>query len=471
MSAWFPPPLPTDRPAYLGIADAIGDAIAAGALGGGERLPTVRELATHLGVATATALRGYAEAEQRGLTTATVGRGSFVRPAEEIQAAWRAPFATRGFVAPDVYDLRSRVVPGPSEWATPEGFRELLPARRHQAALLSVAYTLTDGTDPWTLREAGVQWAERCGVPLTPDHVLIAAGGQHAVAAALSAVSPTRAPVVVPALTNSGALIAAHRLGIPLVPVRADAHGLDTRHLERTCRSAHPCAIYCAPASGNPMPSAMSADRRSALVRIATQHKLWIIEDDEAGVIVQRDSPALATVLPRQTLWLGSVSQSLGFGFRLAFVGAPPALAAPMQEALRAFAWTAATPGALLAARWLADGTIERVIRLRRAAIARRLAVVRRALGRRRYVMMRGVPYVWLEVPPGWRADTLHAALLAAGVSVAPCAQFTAGAVRPPQGVRLSAGALLSIGQYADALRRVADVCAHPSRARRARLL
>jgi DNA-binding transcriptional MocR family regulator len=466
MSAWLPPPLPTDRPAYLGIADAIGDAVAAGTLAGGERLPTVRDLATQLGIATATALRGYAEAERRGLTTGTVGRGSFVRAAEELQAAWRAPFATRGFVAPGVYDLRSRVVPGPAEWATPHGFRALLPSPRHQAALLSVAYTLTEGTDPWTLREAGVQWAERCGVHLTPDHVLIAAGGQHAVAAALSAVSATRAPVIVPALTNSGALIAAHRLGVPLVPVRADAHGFDTRHLERICRSTHPCAIYCAPAAGNPMPSAMSPDRRAALVRIATQHKLWIIEDDEAGVLVKRERSALAALLPRQTLWLGSVSQSLGFGFRVAFVGAPPALVAPMQEALRAFAWTAATPGALLAARWLSDGTIERVIRLRRAAIAQRLSRVSRALERRRYVSMPGVPFVWLEVPPGWRADTLHAALLRAGVSVAPCAQFTAGAVRPPQGVRLSAGALLSLGQYADALHRVADVCAHPSRAR-----
>ena len=463
---WHPTTLPDDRPAYLGIADAIGDAIAAGTLAGSEQLPTVRELAEHLGIATATALRGYAEAERRGLTTGTVGRGSFVRAAEEIQAAWRAPFATRGFVAPGVYDLRSRVVPGPPAWATSQAFRELLPAPRHQAALLSVAYTLTEGTDPWTLHEAGVQWAERCGVQLTPDRVLIAAGGQHAVAAALSAVSPARSPVAVPALTNSGALIAAHRLGIPLVPVRVDRHGFDTRHLERVCRSSHPCAIYCAPASGNPMPSAMSSERRAALVRIATQHKLWIIEDDEAGVLIERESPALATMLPRQTLWLGSVSQSLGFGFRVAFVGAPPALVGPMQEALRAFAWTAATPGALLAARWLADGTVERVIRLRRAAIAQRLAVVSRAVGERRYVMMRGVPYVWLDVPPGWRADTLHGALLEAGVSVAPCAQFTAGTTRPPQGVRISSGALLSIRQYAHALRRVADVCSHPSRHR-----
>lgn len=459
---WYPTIPPDDRPAYLGIADAIGDAVAAGQLSGGERLPTVRDLATRLGIATATALRGYGEAERRGLTTGTVGRGSFVRATDEIHSAWRAPFAMRGFVAPGIYDLRSRVVPGPREWP------KVLPSPRQQAALLSVAYTLTEGTDPWALREAGVQWAARCGVRLAPEQVLIAAGGQHAVAAALSAVCPpgSRVPIVVPALTNSGALMAAHRLRVPLVAARVDGDGFDVPHLERICRATHPSAIYCAPSAGNPMPSSMSSERRAELVRIARQYKLWIIEDDEAGVLVKRDSPALATLLPEQTLWLGSVSQSLGFGFRVAFVGAPPGIEASMQEALRAFAWTAATPGALLAARWLADGTIARVITARRAAIAQRLAIVSRALGRRRYVMTRGVPYVWLDVPPGWRAASLHDALLRAGVSVAPGAQFTAGTTRPPQGVRISTGALLSICQFRDAMQRVANVSAHPSRYR-----
>jgi DNA-binding transcriptional MocR family regulator len=203
-----------------------------------------------------------------------------------------------------------------------------------------------------------------------------------------------------------------------------------------------------------------------ALVRIAERYKMWIIEDDDAGVLVKRDAPALSTLLPNQTLYLGSVSQSLGFGFRAAFVGVPPALESPMREALRALAWTAATPGALLAAQWLADGTIDRVIRARRAAIAKRLSLVARILRRYRYVAMPGVPYIWLDVPPGWRADSLHAALLKAGVSVAPGAQFTVGAIRPRQGVRISAGARLSMAQYADALQRIADVCGHPARYR-----
>ncbi len=466
MSAWYPPPLAEDRPTYIALANAIRDAVTAGTLAAGARLPTIRDLAAHLRVAAATVTRAYAEAERRGLTTGTVGRGSFVRAARAIESAWRAPFATREFVVPGIYDLQSRVLPNPHEWETAGGGRALLPSPRHQAELLEALYTLARSTEPWTVREAGVQWAAHCGVDIAPEQVLLAAGGQHAVAAALCAVRTGDAPIAVPALTNSGVLTAALHLRVPLVAVRTDAQGFDPRHLERVCRSAHPCAIYCAPAVGNPIPQAMTADRRMALARIAERHKIWVIDDDAGGLLVKRSGPALTTLLPAHTLWLGSVSQSLGMGFRVAFVGAPPGLASPMQEALRALAWVVATPGAQLTARWLADGTIVRVIRARRAAIAERLRIVTRVLGRQRHVMMPGVPYVWLDAPPGWRAGRLHAALLSAGVSVAPGAQFIAGALRPRQGVRISVGAMLSTAQYTDALRRIADVCAHPARYR-----
>ena len=294
-------------------------------------------------------------------------------------------------------------------------------------------------------------------------------GGQHAIAAALGAIRTTNAPLAVPELTNSGVIAAARMLGIPLVAVRVDAAGLDTAHLDRVCRSAHPSAVYCAPAGENPIPTAMPDARRAELAVVAKRHKLWIIEDDAPGALVSRASPPMATMLPDQTLWLGSVAQSLGFGFRVAFVRVPLALESAMQEAIRALAWTGTTPGALLAARWLRDGTSEKVIRARRAATDKRHAVVAKILGKDRCTILKGIPYVWFDIPPGWRTDRLHAALMSEGVAVAPAAQFTVGTFRPRRGLRISSGALLSMSQYAEALSRIAEVCAHPGRYRQRR--
>lgn len=467
MCAWSPPSLSRDRPAYIGIADAIGDAVAAGTLAAGDRLPAIRGLAAQLGLTTATVLRGYAEAHRRGLTMGAAGRGSFVDPALDVAAAWRVEFRRRGRLAPGVYDLWSNSVPNPASWSTARNRAALLPPARDQSALLRSAYMIGgEIDDSESLRDAGVQWAARCGLPLECHRILIAAGGQHAIAAALCATRSGNAPLALPALANSGVLTAAVTLGIPVVPVRIDAQGLDIEHLEQLCRSAHPCALYCSPAAGNPIPVAMSADRRAAVARLAREHDMWLIEDDTMGALVRRTDRHLATLCPERTLWLGSISRSLGFGFRCAFVAVPRALERTMQEKLRALAWTGATPGALLAARWIADGTAADVVRYRRAAIAERHELVTRILGRHRHVMASGVPYVWLDTPPGWRSATLHAALMTAGVAVAPVAQFTVGIARARRGVRISAGGQLTLDQYRDALERIAEICAHPGRYR-----
>ncbi len=60
------------------IYDRFQGLIAAGFLGRGERLPTVRQTAADLGVAVATAARAYKQLESDGLVTTRVGAGTRV---------------------------------------------------------------------------------------------------------------------------------------------------------------------------------------------------------------------------------------------------------------------------------------------------------------------------------------------------------------------------------------------------------
>ncbi len=466
MTDWLPNALATNRPAYLAVADAVEAAIAAGGLTAEARLPTVRNLAKHLGLATATVLRGYREAGQRGLIGGTVGKGSFVLASPETHGQASAQFAKRGRVAPGVYDLRSNVVPGPERWSTDPGIQELLPPPGQQRALLASAYTLSQSTEPWEMREAGAAWGRRCGVRAAPDQILVAAGGQHAIAAALCALGAAGSALAVPMMTNSGLLTAARLLGARPVGVRMNEDGMDPSHLDYICRKERPAAIYCAPAGGNPIPTVMTADRRASLIAVAERHHTWIIEDDAPGPLVDRTLASFAESAPDRTLWLASVAQSLGFGFRLAFARVPAELETKMQQALRALAWTGGTPGGLLAARGLADGTADRVMTERRAAILQRHARVRSVLGNDRCVVTPGIPYVWFHTPRGWRTEALHAALEASGVAAAPAAQFAVDPSRALRGFRFSAAALLDLEEYERALARILDVCTHPGRYR-----
>jgi GntR family transcriptional regulator len=65
-------------PMYRQVTDQIRDAIAAGILAAGERLPSIRELAAAAGVSHITVKRAYGDLEREGYVIARQGLGSFV---------------------------------------------------------------------------------------------------------------------------------------------------------------------------------------------------------------------------------------------------------------------------------------------------------------------------------------------------------------------------------------------------------
>ena len=70
------------RPIYTQIVDNFRMQIAAGILQPGEKLPSVRELATQLSINPNTIQRAYRELEAKGIVQTLPGKGCFVCAAE-----------------------------------------------------------------------------------------------------------------------------------------------------------------------------------------------------------------------------------------------------------------------------------------------------------------------------------------------------------------------------------------------------
>lgn len=66
------------RPIYTQISDAFREQILTGVLEVGERLPSVRDLATQLAINPNTIQRSYRELEAQGWIASVPGKGSFV---------------------------------------------------------------------------------------------------------------------------------------------------------------------------------------------------------------------------------------------------------------------------------------------------------------------------------------------------------------------------------------------------------
>ena len=75
-----------DKPLHLQIADQIQERILSGTLTVGNRLPTVRHLATSAGVSRVTALQAYEALQVRGLIESRVGSGTYVAPPQNRES-------------------------------------------------------------------------------------------------------------------------------------------------------------------------------------------------------------------------------------------------------------------------------------------------------------------------------------------------------------------------------------------------
>jgi GntR family transcriptional regulator len=109
-------------PIYRQIIDQVKSGIATGALGPGDRLPTVRQLSVDLSVNPNTVSRAYNELELTGLVETHMGSGTFIgnkrverdevehrRMLDQICQEFLARASSHGFTLEDILDtLRQR---------------------------------------------------------------------------------------------------------------------------------------------------------------------------------------------------------------------------------------------------------------------------------------------------------------------------------------------------------------------------
>ncbi len=102
------------EPAYLQIAGALSDQIAAGVYRAGDQLPTEPQLRARYGVSPVTVRRAVGLLLDRGLVTTTKGKGTFVRSLDMGEAIFRLQELTDMWAEDDAVEVRlleARIVP------------------------------------------------------------------------------------------------------------------------------------------------------------------------------------------------------------------------------------------------------------------------------------------------------------------------------------------------------------------------
>jgi GntR family transcriptional regulator/MocR family aminotransferase len=371
----------------------LREAILAGILAPGSRLPSTRALSDEAGVARITIARAYEQLSAEGYVESRVGAGTFVATElpdiDQPGPSAFEPVLTRW--GQRVISLNEPAERG-AESGRPEidfgfgrSFAERFPYdvwRRLLGRYLSTddamlsRYGSAAGFYP--LRQAVADYLVRArGVRCTPDEVVIVSGAQQAIDILARLLLNPRDEVLVetPGYRDAYALFELHQAKLVGLPV--DNQGLPVDDIPPECRAK---LVFVTPSHQFPKGGTMPLARRLALLSWAREHSAVVIEDDYDGDL-RYEGGSLAALEgldeDGRVVYLGTFSKVLFPALRLGYLVLPKTLTAPFVHAKELVDRGAPTLTQAAVADFLAEGHFERHLRhLRQLYGEKRAALV-----------------------------------------------------------------------------------------------
>ena len=352
-------------PLYEYLCRCLRRDILSGALRPGERLPSKRALAEHLGVSVVTVDAAYAQLIAEGCVEARARRGCFVAelpdaPPPEAAAprvpaapppapAWRADLAAN-HVAEELFPSGT--------WArlTRRALSEAPEAMLRSAPHAGL----------YELREAIAGYLRGYkGLDVTAERVVVGAGSEFLYlmlaqffAGAAFALEDPGYPKI---------RLAYARSGVQCLPVPLDSQGVDAAAL----RASGAGVLHISPAHQYPTGLVTPLSRRRELLAWARDAGGYVIEDDY-------DSELSGPAMPLPTLgsidragrviYMNTFSQTISPGMRVSYLVLPERLLDAWRERLGFYSCAVPVLEQLVLARFISSGGYERhLARLRKA--------------------------------------------------------------------------------------------------------
>ncbi|MCX8227343.1 MAG: PLP-dependent aminotransferase family protein, partial [Sulfitobacter sp.] len=438
----------------------IAQGILTGRFGTGEKLPSTRKLAAHLGISRITVTIAYTELLANDYLTSKGRSGYYVS-----ENAPSPPHFTPAENTPDAVDwtraIGQRFSGGvtpvkPQDWATyryPFIYGQADPTlfdhanwrlcalqalgQRDFTALTTDYY---DQDDPKLIEFIARHSLPRRGISARPEQILITLGAQNALwlTAQVLLTQRRRAALEDPCYPALRDILTQSRCHMS--PVKVDQEGLIPDAIPDDTD-----VIFTTPSHQCPTTATMPMTRRRALLDRASALDALIVEDDYEFEMsfLKSPSPSLKSLdQDGRVIYVGSFSKSLFPGLRLGYlVGSEPFIRE--ARALRASVLRH-PPGHIqrTAAYFLSLGHYDALVRRMSNALHDRRTVMEEAIkanhlqiaGRGAY----GGSSFWMRAPDHIRTDDLAMRLRAKSVLIEPGAPFFNGDAPPQNYYRLA---------------------------------
>jgi len=405
------------------VAEQLRQSIRTGSFAAGQRLPSSRALAAHLGVSRATVVAAVTELEGEGWVESRHGSGTYV--AVGIETTQLEPIASQVAVRTDHADRPGRLIdlvpgrPDTSGLVDPAWRRAWRDASSAQVRPVELPAAGLD-----ELRVAIAEHVRRArGLACRPDQVVVTAGAGDAIRLLADAAGVTGGTVAVEEPGYPSARAVLTLAGARLHPVAVDDDGLVVDGLARAPVGTR--MLYLTPSHQYPLGGRLPVERRLAVLRWVTEHDVLVLEDDYDGEFRfgATPVPALASLdTGGRVAYIGTLSKVMSQGLRVAYVVVPPGL----FDAVLAIREVTGTPVSEVVQRamgsYIGNGGLRRhVARQRRIYAERRARLVRRLAGLDGVTGVAGLDaglHAVISLPPGRDAASVVAESARAGVQV-----------------------------------------------------
>ncbi|MCG3267720.1 PLP-dependent aminotransferase family protein [Yoonia sp. I 8.24] len=461
---WQPNLADAGRSKYQALAHAIREGIASGQLAEGEKLPPVRDLAYRVSVTPGTVARAYKLLIDESLLEAGVGRGTFVAKAK--------PSPVRSLPSADRFFDPALDRDGQAHLLSPK-----MPDVGQANMIREAMHILADTTAPdmflrYPTRDTDLPAREAFAATLDPEQVgafdihniVTSHGGQNAIVMILQSILTGTNPVIAVdelsygGFRSAGVLCRAEVVGIPW-----DEDGPLVSALE-TAIKTHKVQVFCTSAEvSNPTAKQTTPERRVEIAALARAHGVHIIDDDCYRLMnTRRIGPSYRALLPGLGWYLTSPSKSITASLRIGFTVAPKGWSKALTRTATFSSFGVTRMVTDLYAAIMGHPEINTVVDRVKDRIGKDISAAVRILDGYEMRHSATVPFLWLELPIGWRAGEFCQAAEAAGILIKSADDFALRESRSVHAVRIAVNGLVPHAHFVKAMECLRDLLDHP---------
>ena len=295
----------------------------------------------------------------------------------------------------------------------------------------TLQYGPTRGYKPLLEAIAGIMAAR--GATTSADRLLVTTGSQQGLDLVARVMLDPGDVVLVELPTYTGAITAFRNVQASMVGVQQDDDGVDLDALDETWtrlqrEGRRVRLLYVVPNFQNPTGLLIGREKRTHLLEWAERRNVMLVEDDPYRELYFEDSATEADVRPiraddasGRVVYLSSFSKTLAPGFRVAWIDAPPPLAAKFEMAKQAADLCTGALDQRVVHECCRRGILERQLPLLRRHYQEKRDVMTDALAREfggevSWPAPRGGFFLWATLPAQVDGETMITRAAANGV-------------------------------------------------------